>query len=490
MEQAIDLIQDESIYSNIVQKHDIYTEIINKALAIVEQFIIDRKLILYGGMAIDMALRKKGSHIYEDNAVPDYDFLSSEFHKDAYDLGQLLAQQDFPNISVINAIHPSTMKVRVNYENVADISYCPKNIYSKIPTQQYGKMQIIHPTFQFIDQHRSLSFPYENPPREVITHRWRKDMHRHELLYSKYPILATSKTKSKNAQPQTHYQFQTDLLANQCIGGLPAIIFWVQSAKALGFEFKHANTSQMFKSSIITDSKIDIYIPSECLFTVLSDDLWFFIKKIKSRVVYEVAQNAKKGDKSSKNKANIKTCWYNAILDKFPRHVKITSASSNGFEVFDNDGSFLAAHKPWEDLDVYVGNLQSVMGYLLVMYFWDVSRKDMWGFYYNICRDVVSWAADAYHGDASIDYLKFLPTSETYGKHNWSEIYLLGRRDFKIKIEELPRLETPDKPKSAFPSKDDDIKPKLYEYDPSASPIYQFDGLLRKTPFTPTTLPE
>ena len=39
-----------------------------------------------------------------------------------------------------------------------------------------------------IDQHRALSLPYENPPWEVVMHRWKKDAKRYDLLYSIYPL--------------------------------------------------------------------------------------------------------------------------------------------------------------------------------------------------------------------------------------------------------------------------------------------------------------
>src|SRR5205085_2130835 len=43
-----------------------------KALECVRRFIILKKLIIVGGMAIDFNLRLKGSKLYADDTLPDY----------------------------------------------------------------------------------------------------------------------------------------------------------------------------------------------------------------------------------------------------------------------------------------------------------------------------------------------------------------------------------------------------------------------------------
>ena len=135
-------------------------------------------------MSIDFALKlKQHDGIYKDDILPDYDFYSHQHFKDAYDLAQWLNRLGFKNISVINAMHPSTMKVRINFITIADITYIPKVILDNIPFLKYKGFHIVHPHYQMIDQHRSLSYPYENAPRETIMNRMKKDMKRYDLLY-------------------------------------------------------------------------------------------------------------------------------------------------------------------------------------------------------------------------------------------------------------------------------------------------------------------
>ena len=146
-------------YETIVYQHDFQKDNMVKALNIVKQFIQNNKRILVGGMAIDIALRSKNSKLYPDNKFPDYDFYSPEFHIDAYKLGTILSKE-FDGISVIIAFHVSTMKVRLNFQEVADITYIPKNIYDTIPTITHMNFIVVHPHFQMIDQHRALSLTF------------------------------------------------------------------------------------------------------------------------------------------------------------------------------------------------------------------------------------------------------------------------------------------------------------------------------------------
>lgn len=176
-------------YETLLFENDFQKNIIEDCLNIVKQFILDRQRILVGGMSIDFALRLKGDKLYNDNKLPDYDFWSPEFHKDAYDLSDILAKK-YDKVSAINAQHISTMRVIVNFVVVADITYCPENLYTKTKTLSYNGIRFIHPHYQMIDQHRALSLPYENPPREtIIGKRWKNDIERFEMLYKYYKIV-------------------------------------------------------------------------------------------------------------------------------------------------------------------------------------------------------------------------------------------------------------------------------------------------------------
>jgi hypothetical protein len=171
------------------------------AQEIVRSYIQNNDCIIYGGMAVDFALRASGggNHIYDDDELPDYDFFAPDNVKAAHDLVSILSRKigndgGF-NIYAGRAIYVRTMKVAVGPNNwVADITYIPPALFKQIPTMTYDGMRYVHPHFQFNDLHSSLAFPYDAAPREVVFARWAKDIARFNKLYAAYPI--TEKTTS------------------------------------------------------------------------------------------------------------------------------------------------------------------------------------------------------------------------------------------------------------------------------------------------------
>ena len=180
----------DEFYDTLIYERNMVHDRIASALEIVREFIADRKLLLVGGMAIDYALRLKGDRIYSDTQMPDYDMYSPNHVQDAADLGEMLCKRGFPEISIIQAAHITTMKVRVDFEVVADITYCPADVFKTLPFLTYENLRIIHPHYQMIDQHASLSAPWTmSGSQHVIFHRWVKDMKRYDKLYEYYPVV-------------------------------------------------------------------------------------------------------------------------------------------------------------------------------------------------------------------------------------------------------------------------------------------------------------
>ena len=239
-------------YDNIIIKNDKFTEDTLISLALVKKYVSENKLIIVGGMAIDFSLKLKGSKLYADDVLPDYDFYSPKHHFDAYKIAELLYKAGLRNISVINANHTSTMRVRVNYVVVADVTYMPQSIYDIIPTLEYRSLHIIHPHYQMIDQHRSLSLPYENPPWEVIIHRWKKDATRYDLLYDFYPLHEKIfDTTKSNIQIGDEIKISSALYGNQCMGGFVSLLYWNYLACKLGFKNEMNNAKGDKKKKVV-----------------------------------------------------------------------------------------------------------------------------------------------------------------------------------------------------------------------------------------------
>ena len=241
---------EKSLYLN----NENHSCVVN-ALSIVENFVKRNKLILVGGIAIDFALRLKGDSLYPDDELADYDFFSPTHYLHAYELAEELCQLEYPLISSINALHPTTMRVRIGGTAVADITYMPKELFDKIPTLFFKGFKFVHPHYQMISQHRSLSFPYSGVPFVDNVGRFLKDMSRYSLLLTYYPfempvITTLPKILVKKAP----------LLPNTILTGWSAFIYWHTKYKIKSiFDTKFNTTKKEMSFSINVDVPITVY---------------------------------------------------------------------------------------------------------------------------------------------------------------------------------------------------------------------------------------
>lgn len=421
----------EKYYENMMIKNGLYSNEILSAIELVAKYIKREKLILVGGMAIDMALKMKGSGIYDENTIADHDFYSKNHFMDAYEIGQWLLRTKYTDISVINALHASTMKVRVKFEPVADVSYMPPVLFDQLPTICYRGYTMIHPHFQMIGQHRALCNPYESKPRETIrSGRWEKDMKRHDLLYQYYPLKLT-KEQFRNIDLNS---VKLDVLENQdyCFTGLAALLYWMREASKFGFEkdnsfgsFSETEIRLRGKVALLTDSH-------EELFQVF---------------------------KSSDVK------FYNRQIDHLPR-----SFRCNNFEVFDNLGEQVSASA---EGNFHVANLQTIMVYFLTRLIVNKSDNEDYLRGYLRCRDLIKWASKLYEKEKNPDkkqfYEKLFPSIHVYGKQYIFDTYMIKKAEKREKRIQL-------QPKHMYGLINMSIPEKLKEFKYKDSWVFDFDG--------------
>jgi hypothetical protein len=188
---TLDPSDKKQFFETLCLKHDPMYDQLAMAVAIVKQFIVDKNLIIYGGTAIDYALRLRGESIYDDAAltIPDLDFYSPKSVEDSYELADLLYAAGCELARSIVGMHVDTMRVDAGANHfIADIHAVPAEIFAMIPTLIYEGMRVVHPHFQRIDSHNSLAFPFDDPPREVIFNRWEKDIKRFNIMHRVYPL--------------------------------------------------------------------------------------------------------------------------------------------------------------------------------------------------------------------------------------------------------------------------------------------------------------
>ena len=485
-------------YENIVSKNDKFKEDTEIALGLVKKYVISNKLIIVGGMAIDYALRLKGDKLYDDNVLPDYDFYSPNYNKDAYKIAELLHSAGLSNISVINANHVSTMRVIVNYTVVADVTYMPINIFDNLPTLLYRDIIIIHPHYQLIDQHRSLSLPFENPPLEVILNRWQKDSIRYDILYKYYPL---EKFNSSPIELTDEITISNIMFKNQCISGFVGLLYWESLAKKYGFPSKKTKGAgvDLKESKVAKDKdkdkkdkndkdkkdkdkkdKKDNEKSEDVSLGVIQEDPVGFVVRIPkdSHGVSLYCDDIKNTIELVKNMIPIKSeRQYSRFIDKLPYKTIL----NNTWELLDNKGYLLGATNLKNDL--FIANLQNIMLYMLtnLILLQNIKEENRgYSFYVGYLRAqaIVKWAAEKYaeSNGPNSKYLKFLPTVEVYGESEISDSYLNSKRLFLEKLEKRKNKDF--QPKLIFPNTfvKGKIPKKYFQFIPENSPILQFDG--------------
>jgi hypothetical protein len=158
---------------------------------IVYDFVRSKKRKVYGGTAQNklITLKNPKDGFYPDDMLADIDFYSPHPIEDAMELVNIIINKGYNYVSATEAIHNGTYTVFAEYENVADISYVPNNIYHRMPFIESNGIYYASPSFVMIDLFRMLCDPLTSG-----THRWRKAFPRMVKLQKHYPFnKATSK---------------------------------------------------------------------------------------------------------------------------------------------------------------------------------------------------------------------------------------------------------------------------------------------------------
>lgn len=165
---------------------------------IVFDFVKKYKRKIYGGYAANMIIIQKNKEdgFYDlDSELADIDFYSPEPIEDAMRLANIFQKNGYPNVIAKQAFHEGTYKVAVDFTEIADISYVPKNIYHRMPFVEVNGVNYVAPSFIMIDMFRMITDPLASG-----MNRWKKTIPRIHLLQKHYPFnKATSKLPDKKS---------------------------------------------------------------------------------------------------------------------------------------------------------------------------------------------------------------------------------------------------------------------------------------------------
>jgi hypothetical protein len=173
---------------------------IQKIIVIVEDFIIHKKLVCYGGTAINNILPKYAQFYNKDIELPDYDFYSSNALDDAKELADIYYAAGYKDVEAKAGIHMGTFKVFVNFIAIADITYMNKELYDSIQKESIliAGIHYAPPDFLRMSMYLELSRPHGD------VSRWEKVLKRLNLLNEHYPIKIGNKCEKIDFNKKQH----------------------------------------------------------------------------------------------------------------------------------------------------------------------------------------------------------------------------------------------------------------------------------------------
>lgn len=173
-------------------------------IRIVEGFLKRKKLVCYGGTAINNVLPKRLQFYDTDVELPDYDFFSPDPVRDAKELANIFAKKGYSHVVASAGVHGGTFKVHVDYVPVADITYLDPRLYAAMRdhTVEVDGIHYAPPVYLRALMHLELSRP------DGDVSRWDKVANRLALLDQAYPMKepgCTARVRRAIAEEQTEF---------------------------------------------------------------------------------------------------------------------------------------------------------------------------------------------------------------------------------------------------------------------------------------------
>jgi len=157
---------------------------VKKIIGILEDFLKKKKLICYGGTAINNILPLEDQFYDKNIEIPDYDFYSPNALDDAKELADIYYNSGFQEVEAKAGVHYGTYKVFVNFIPVADITYLEKPLFKRIQRDAIRVYGILYCPANFLRMNMYLEL--SRPAGDIS--RWEKVLKRLILLNKNYPL--------------------------------------------------------------------------------------------------------------------------------------------------------------------------------------------------------------------------------------------------------------------------------------------------------------
>lgn len=179
LRNAIDKSGDKIREKSIIRNQNI-----KDIIKCLEEFLVRKKLVCYGGTAINNILPKEAQFYDYTKEIPDYDFYSPNALDDAIELANIYHKKGYAEVEAKAGVHYGTFKVYVDFTPIADITLMPKEIFKNIQANAKKVAGIFYcpPDFLRMNMYLELSRPLGD-----VT-RWEKVFKRLSLLNKYYPL--------------------------------------------------------------------------------------------------------------------------------------------------------------------------------------------------------------------------------------------------------------------------------------------------------------
>jgi hypothetical protein len=160
-----------------------------KMIRIVEDFLMNKKLVCYGGTAINNILPKEAQFYNKNVEVPDYDFFSPTALEHAKELADIFYKRGYDEVEAKTGVHQGTYKVFVNFIPVADITFLHPTLYTALKRESINIGGIRYAPANYLRMGMFLEL--SRPEGDVS--RWEKVLKRLNLLNKYHPLHANGK---------------------------------------------------------------------------------------------------------------------------------------------------------------------------------------------------------------------------------------------------------------------------------------------------------
>lgn len=157
---------------------------VQRMISIVEQFLVVKKRICYGGTAINNLLPVEEQFYDRDIEIPDYDFFSDSALEDAKELADIYYKEGYKEVEAKAGQHFGTYKVFVDFIPVADITHLDKNLYKIVHSESIKSNGIFYAPPNYLRM--SMYLELSRPAGDIS--RWEKVLKRLILLNKHYPL--------------------------------------------------------------------------------------------------------------------------------------------------------------------------------------------------------------------------------------------------------------------------------------------------------------